>query len=563
MDKINHFYKTHRSIQYLSLLLLSIIIGVLWYLLLYGRHTLYFSNVQWIYNAGGDLFQHQLGWEWFRQEPWRFPLGRLENYGYPYGTNLTFLDSIPLFAIPFKLLSPILSKHFQYLGIWELSSIIGLLFFGLLILKEFTPSINKNIIGASLLVLSPPLLYRVFLHDSLSAQWIILAAIWFVILEYRHKLWRGAWLVLFTAAILVHLYFVAMLIPLWGVSLFFRYKREKVKWGLLFDVFLVLSVLLVIGYCTGCFSLSINVLGRYEYGSFSWNANGFINPLSYSSILNKMSLGIPEQYEGFSYLGLGNLLLFLIAFLIYFQKDFSSRHLHFLLPVLFISLLYALFALSNRAFINNQIIWNIQLPEFINTLCSMFRSSGRFIWAVFYLLVLFGVIIINRNIKYSTPLLILALLIQLVDIQPLYTSKNFRGFSVYQSPMQAEFWQAAAESNKHIIILPATDEAQSVYQPIAAYALQNEMTLNWGYFARADYISIEKDGDQIWNDLLNNKSDDQTLYFLWTPEYIELAKEVLSTKMLVCEIDGFSLVLSKNNRIIESNIGLSNYCSQN
>ncbi|MDO9121584.1 MAG: DUF6311 domain-containing protein, partial [Anaerolineaceae bacterium] len=93
-------------IRFTALLLACSGFGLLWFLLLYESAPLYPTNVGWIYSAGGDTFQHQLGWEWFRQEPWRFPLGRIDAYGFPYGTTIVFMDSIPLFAIFFKILSP-------------------------------------------------------------------------------------------------------------------------------------------------------------------------------------------------------------------------------------------------------------------------------------------------------------------------------------------------------------------------------------------------------------------------------------------------------------------------
>jgi hypothetical protein len=561
MNAFVHFYKSNRIFRFITLLLLSTLIGLLWFLLLYGRYPLYFSNVNWIYNLGGDTFQHQIGWEWFRQEPWHFPLGRIESYGYPYGTTLGFTDSIPLFAIPFKILAPLLSKNFQYLGVWELTSMIGQTFFSMLILGEFSPSLLKRILGASLLVLSPTLIFRAFGHDSLTAQWIILAAIWFVILEYRHRLWRGAWMVLFAVAMLVHLYFVAMIVPLWGVSLFFQYKSKKRKWTIFLDLFFVLAIIIVTGYCLGYFSLKTSILGGSEYGSFSWNLNGFINPLTYSSILNQMPLGLSEQYEGFSYLGLGNLLLFFITFFLYFQKDYSRRQLNLLLPLLLISLLYIFFALSNKAFVNDLVIWNFKLPKFLTTLCGMFRSSGRFIWPVFYLLVLFGVIVVNRNIKFSIPFLILVLIIQLIDVEPLYSRAKTTGFSEYQSAMQAEFWKEAAKTNEHIIILPAAGDVRSVYQPIASYAQKNRMTLNWGYFARADYEAIENDGNQIWTDLQAHKADNQTMYFFWSPEWVASAKTALKSNMVICDVDGFTVVLSAENKLVEMKTYLSPYCT--
>src|SRR4030042_801260 len=160
-------------LQFLLNLAISLLCGLAFFLLFYGRYPLYITNVNWIYASGLDVFQHQIGWEWFRQEPWQFPIGRIDAYGYPLGTTLSYMDSIPLLAIPFKLLSPLLKQNFQYLGIWVLASLIGQMLIGMLILGEFTTSYFKKILGASLLVLSPPLITWAFIHDSLTAQWIL------------------------------------------------------------------------------------------------------------------------------------------------------------------------------------------------------------------------------------------------------------------------------------------------------------------------------------------------------------------------------------------------------
>ena len=93
--------------------------GAFWYWVLYGPFHLYFTHVNWIYQAGGDVLQHQLGWEWFRQEPWQFPLGKITAYGYPFGTSVTFMDSIPLLAIPLKLISHWFKQNHQYFGVWN------------------------------------------------------------------------------------------------------------------------------------------------------------------------------------------------------------------------------------------------------------------------------------------------------------------------------------------------------------------------------------------------------------------------------------------------------------
>lgn len=551
---------SNRFLRFLPTLIISILVGFIWFLILYGFNYLNFTNVDWIYISGGDVFQHQIGWEWFRQEPWRFPIGRIEAYGYPFGTFISYTDSIPLLALPIKLLDAILPQNFQYLGLWELISLIGQMLFGMLILGEFTPSYFKKILGASLLVLAPILLYRAFEHNSLTAQWILLAGIWLILLEYRGKLWRWAWVILFVSAILVQLYFVAMLTPLWLISLYFRYKREKNIKILVVDLLITPAVMLVIGYSIGLFSLSVGNLLAAGLGYFSWNLNGFFNPLKYSTVLNALPIGVEGQYEGFSYLGLGNLLVLPFAFFIFFKKDHSSHRLSFYLPFIIISIAFILFALSNKAFLNAQPLWDFQLPKYVQILFSLFRATGRFIWPVFYFLVLFGIISIIRNARYATLIIFLALLIQIIDIRPLYVSKQYTNTLEYQSPLQAAFWQAAAENNRHVFLIPAS-KAHAIYEPFALFARQNQLTLNWGYFSRTDLNAIRALGEQVWEELQAGQSDKNTIYVFWGSDWEKVAQDELSDQMLICKFDGYTVALSAENRLIQTDFELTQDCT--
>ena len=503
------------------------LVGLAWYLLLYGRYPLYFTHVNWIYAQGGDVFQHQLGWEWFRQEAWHFPIGRIDSYGYPFGTSVTFMDAIPLMAIPLKVLSPFLDARFQYFGIWELFSIIGQIFASYLILGEFTKSFPNKILGASLLVLSPPLIFRSFLHDSLTAQWILMLGIWINILDYRHKGWRGAWPVLFAVAVLTHLYFVAMLIPLWMISLFFNYIKERSYRKIIFDIIFVVGTIFVVGYCIGIFSLNINDLG-YGFGNFSWNLNGFIDPSQYSSILKPMTLGNAAQYEGYSYLGLGNLLMLPFALILFLLEKPSTNQRVFFIPFLIAIVLYTCFALSNKAFVNDHLIWKFSLPDNIKKIASMFQSSGRFIWPVFYFIVIFGLIVTMRSLHPAAPFLIMVLILQFIDIQPLYSSKEFTHFVQFNPSLNNEFWLNAAKTNKHIFVLSVSKKHDPNYEPIALYAVQNHLTLNWGYFARGPYTEIRDLSEQVGNDLITNPGDDQTIYIIWDDEWFESNSNELS-----------------------------------
>ena len=57
-----------------------------------------------------DWGQHYLGWAYYRDADWSFPLGKMDNFYYPVGTNVGFTDSIPLLAFVFKIFSFLLQS---------------------------------------------------------------------------------------------------------------------------------------------------------------------------------------------------------------------------------------------------------------------------------------------------------------------------------------------------------------------------------------------------------------------------------------------------------------------
>ncbi len=99
------------------------LIGAVIFIICYGFAVLDVTNDGWLLK-GGDLMQHYVGWKAYRQSPWQFPIGMTEGLIYPDETCVIYTDSIPLFAIFFKLLSPLLPETFQYFGLWGIMSFI-------------------------------------------------------------------------------------------------------------------------------------------------------------------------------------------------------------------------------------------------------------------------------------------------------------------------------------------------------------------------------------------------------------------------------------------------------
>ncbi len=86
--------------------LMGALVGLLFFMLVFGLTTLHPTSIEWLLDSNNqDAIQHFVGWEFFRFEPWHFPWGSINDYGYPQTTSIVYTDSIPLFALFFKCFS--------------------------------------------------------------------------------------------------------------------------------------------------------------------------------------------------------------------------------------------------------------------------------------------------------------------------------------------------------------------------------------------------------------------------------------------------------------------------
>jgi hypothetical protein len=56
----------------------------------------------------------QLGWYFFQNDIWRFPLGSNPNYGEEIASSIVYTDSIPILAFLFKSIRSLIPGNFQY-----------------------------------------------------------------------------------------------------------------------------------------------------------------------------------------------------------------------------------------------------------------------------------------------------------------------------------------------------------------------------------------------------------------------------------------------------------------
>lgn len=549
-------YKRITSRDIRNVFLLGGLAGMLVFIACYGVSILDVTNDAWLL-SGEDITQHYIGWKFYRASEWTFPIGQIQGILYPQTSCIIYSDSNPLLAIFFKLFSPLLPETFQYFGISGLLSFFLVGAFAGVIARRGTESRCYCFLAAGLTSFSPYLFYRMFIHTALASQWIILAAITIWVYRPYFSSWKkktAAWTILLVAGTLTHIYYIPMV-----MLFFFGFGLQDLISGKGWKEDLAAAVVsigvdLAVLYIVGAFSVHTSMEDT-GLGVYSANVNSLINPVIFSRFLPGLPYG-EGQLEGFGYLGLGVLILtagtvILAIYGVYKNRKKTAEEnalpekngrrdtLAAGISVTIVFLLGFLLAFSPVIRCGENEVLTIQYPQFIISLLSVFRTTGRFIWCVAYFIISLGLITVGRMVKKKGAVVFLAVLlvVQAVDVWPLVqVRKELVHPESGMVTMKSEEWETLAEGKIHLTILPwstvhGMNGLKAAYET-GNFAVDHGMTINYFPIARIDYEKLAEE-DGVLRQKAENREDEDTLYILDTRE----AGEVLG--LVVYEIDGY------------------------
>ena len=544
--------------QLMLLFGISGFIGLLIYMVCYGPSLLDVTNDSWLLQ-GGDLMQHYVGWKAYRASDWHFPIGMTDGLLYPDQTCVVFTDSIPLFAIFFKILSPILPETFQYFGLWGALTYILMGGISAVILRKSTKHLSLCVIGSIFFSFSPYVIQRMYSHTALAGNWLILLAIaiW-VYKPFFSSFWRKtiAWTLLLVCGSLVHIYYIPMIM----IFMIFSCVQDLLEnngwmWDLFMGIIAIGTDLLVL-YGVGAFSAAASMEDA-GLGEYSSNLNAFINPLGKGDFFKSLPHN-PGQDEGYGYLGLGILILLAIAMILmifcFVWHMFKGKHLKnsrttpknckpdqakasqsskiflsfinrhsFSISMLLAWLAAFILALSPVVTWNETTILEISYPEFIIKLLSIFRSTGRFIWCACYILMLFAITAVIRHIRWfasAAAVLTVTAGLQVADLDRYAMDRGDQAANNYRESIMksVDLWDALAEGKTHLTYVPfsiikTTYDDNALYE-FANFAIDHDMTVNFYMAARVD-INVRNERDaQVKQSLASYLKDYETLYIL-------------------------------------------------
>ena len=538
---------------------LPVLIGACTFFIICGPRFLDPTNIAWL--VGGDPLQHYLGWAFYRNSPWTWPVGLSPMYGMDFSSSIVFTDSIPLLAIPFKVLSPVLPDTFQYLSIWVLLCFILQAYFAFHLIGLFSNSIAIQSLGSILFLFSPPLIFRLSLHESLMGHFLLLASLYLNLktpLAFKNIERQFAWLLLVACASMIHFYLFVMVTVLWLADLVSRtilQKSTSIKNAIL-EVSFILITTFVILWQVGYFSVSSSSGGTNGFGDFRTNLLALFNSRGWSYWLRPIPLKDSVEAatgEGFQFLGMGSIFLILctILGLIKYRSRVDLK-IHYLFKK-YIFLLLALLFLALLSFSNNVGIgpWNfrIWLPESLLGLLSFVRSSSRLFWPLYYAIIFALLYCVVRIYGSKIGLLLIALsaLFQIMDTSAGWLPKKERltmqRSSKFSSQLKNPFWITAGHRYKNIV----TDDYYGVWEDFGVFASENHMATSITHLARSDKNKASHFFHEINRQLYETKLDPSNLYILrdWknAVDKASYARIKFNPKEdLLARIDGFNVL---------------------
>lgn len=484
------------------------------------------SNISWLFEARNDWASHHLGWCFFRDTAWQFPLGTVDSYNYPIGTNIGYTDSIPLFAIFFKTISFLLPDNFQYLGIWLFLCQFLNGYYSFKIFQYFKFSKIISFLFVIVILLNPVFLLRQ-LHPALCAQWLIIGSIYLYlstnrITNYKKSIKHHLLLLFLSCFITPYLTVVVFgFFAIFIFKLLFYDKAINLINSLVYFLissFIVFSSWVVIGLIN--FVKHVDNDSTGFYGLYKFNLNGLYNPLSFSEFLPNQKIISGYQQDAFAYLGFGMILIIILSLVFSIKIFVKKRKIFFckkLTPLLIFCFLLTIFATTNTISFNDKNLFTIPIPDKILYLGDVFRASGRFFWSVYYLIIFYFIYIFNKipfNDKIKTASIVLLVVLQLYDIQSVFHKKeNLSGD--YKPNLNIEFWNNITSNFKNIItVMPFNNDLVSFqdYQEIAFLASKNHASVSNGNLARNNGDAMRSYTNELVNDIVESRFSLDNLY---------------------------------------------------
>ena len=497
-----------------------------------------FSFYEHIYSKNYDIISNQLALKFFINDVWHFPLGKNPNYGMEVGNSIVFSEAIPILAFVAKVFKNFLPTNFQLISIWFVICFTLQLLLSYLIINNFTNKTLYSLLSALIFVFCPVLLFRFPIHVALVAHWLILLCFYYEIKNFTLIRKETFYSFVLSLSILIHFYFLPIILIIKYSFIIQDYIEKKNLKKNIREIIIPIISLLFIAYISGYFQISAFDAMGYGFGNYSFNMAGLFDSqssntgLDWSLFFNDIK-NTGGQYEGFSYLGLGGIFLFLALLINFFKTKNKNEYIK--LPYILICLICFILSISNNVYLGDNLIFEYPLSKPIYGLLSIIRSSGRFIWPVYYLILIFGIISIFKlfNNKQK-PLIVISfiLIVQIIDISP--ALKNYVNSKVFNkvtfNDSNKKFWEDTSKNFK-TIRTTYYKNSSNIFPQISNQILKyNFLKSDIARLGRFDRKKASENRNKLYYDLNNKFVDSNTAYVIDNINHLRYLKYLYSSE---------------------------------
>lgn len=410
-----------------QLIILASAVGAIWAASLFdwsfvvGRHAFWQFPEGTISGSENDMAQVLVGYLYYVQSPWHLPLFYVSALGTPAGTNVIFLDVVPIVALVGKVVHSLTGAIINLYGVYLFLCFVlpGVMMTLVLIAAGIRYALAAAI--AAIFANATPALLWQWGHIALEAQFLLIGTLALYLFSLKKPAWHSVvtiWIGYLSLAYLTNLYLFVMVGTVWFCAVIQRClnglvtTREALGTGAL-TIALVTTVIALSGQFGGGTGLPF----ARGYGYYSMDLLSPVVPQE-SGLLPGIRGPINGQDEGFNYLGLGLLLATLVV--LPAEAGWLRRNLrrHAVLLVAFAVL--TAFAISHRVFAGSWLLFELPLPDYVVWGLGTFRSSGRFFWLIGYAQMAIAIVLgFRRRQPVMALCLAAAASLQLADVQPL------------------------------------------------------------------------------------------------------------------------------------------------
>ena len=515
---------------------LFLLISFAWLVSVVGINNISFQSTEWLYQ-GNDSELPQMGWYFFKNDIWRFPLGSNPNYGTNYGSSIVFADSIPILSILFKIFKSILPQSFQYISFWYFVCFFLQLFFSYKILEKFTNSTAYSFIGSIFFLLSPIMLWKLQVVPALTGHWILLFALYLGLTKEVAKS-KLSWISIIILSSLINFYFMVMVLGTYSIlrMLILKFNKKEI-FDFLKDFFIIFTLLVLVLYAIGYFEIRIADTMALGFTRDKLNLLSIFDPnngIEWSLFLPDIKLTQGEEGEGFNFLGFGQILLLFLSIFLFFNTRYrdnleSIKKNRAIKNFFIISIFFTLWALSTKISFGAYTILDIPLNKYIYGLFSVVRPTGRLFWIVSYFLIIISLIILFKcfNKKASISIISALLFIQIVD-----TSKGIKKKIDFYNPIDKsrypkdDLWGKLFTNDK--ILKTTYPKNYSTHFTNFAYLIEfyNIKKTNLVKLARIDRKAIADARYDLYRKFINKKLSNNTVYIIENLSHLRHLKNI-------------------------------------